>query len=108
MTANNQNLGKNFLRKSTNKGKKYMNPIQAHLLQPNSRKLAIHASCFECCGGINADDNKGVITEIKNCEITNCSLWNFRKYKNEKTLVRIETPASALDSSTKTNEVNQL
>jgi len=105
MTANNQNLGKIFPRKSTNKGKKYKNPIHISLLNPNSRKLAINAKCFDCCGGINSDDNKGVKSEIKNCEITNCSLHNFRPYKNEKSTDRLAS-ARALDSFTKTNEVN--
>ena len=88
---------------------KYKNPIQTHLLNPNSRKLAINAHCFDCCGGINADDNKGVKSEIKHCAVIDCSLFRFRPYQNKKALIRIETPASALDLSLKQNnhEVNK-
>ena len=85
MTAINQNLGKYLREKTANKGMKYKNPIQTHLLNPNSRKQAINAHCFDCCGGLNVDDNKGVKSEIKHCEIVNCSLWNFRPYKNNET-----------------------
>jgi len=101
---NNQNLGEYLHKKTANKGKKYKNPIQTHLLNSNSRKLAINAKCFDCCGGINSDNNKGIKSEIRNCEITNCSLYKFRPYKNEKAL-KVSTLASALDSSSRNHEV---
>ncbi len=85
MIAINQNLSLNLLEKAVNLGRKYKNPIQSYKLKPNSRKLAINAKCFECCGGNNSDDNKGVKAEIKHCSITDCTLYNFRPYKNKKT-----------------------
>ena len=103
MTTINQNLGKYLREKTANKGMKYKNPIQVSILNPNSRKHAIFAHCFDCCGGNISGDNTGVKSEIRNCEITNCSLHKFRPYKNEKAL-KVSTLASALDSSSRNHE----
>ena len=77
-----------------NTGKTYKTPIEHHLKNQNSRKHAIFAKCFDCCGGgFSTDDNRGVRNEIKSCPVTKCSLWNFRPYKTKepsKTLASTE------------------
>ncbi len=75
----------------------------------SSLRKAVNAKCWDCCGeGLTFPESKGVRVEIKNCQITNCSLYNFRPYKNnnnKKTTVRLH-PARGFHSSKRTNEVN--
>lgn len=77
----------------------------------SSLRKAVNAKCWDCCGGgLTFAESKGVRVEIKNCQVTNCSLFNFRPYKgnnHKKSTVRLQS-ARALHSSTRTNEVNQL
>ncbi len=107
MIATNQNLNLNLLLFSVNLGKKHNNPIQSYELKPNSRKLAINAKCFNCCGGNNSDDNKGVKAEIRHCPITDCSLYSFRPYKNKKTANTLARVAVSNLSIQQTQEVIQ-
>jgi hypothetical protein len=103
----NQNFSLNLLEKAVNLGKKYKNPIESHLLTPNSRKLAINAKCFECCGGNNSDDNKGVKAEIRHCSIKECALYNFRPYKNKETANTLARVAVSNLSIQQTYEVHK-
>lgn len=77
----------------------------------SSLRKAVNAKCWDCCGGgLTFKESKGVRVEIKNCQVTDCSLFNFRPYKNnkhKKTTVRL-SPARGFHSSKRTNEVNQL
>lgn len=52
--------------------------------KPNSRPLAIKVKCLDCCCGD--------MTEIKRCEIKDCSLWAVRPYKTdeEKAQLKLE------------------
>ena len=45
---------------------------------PNSRKIAIGAKCWDCVAG---DYHKHGIAEIRKCPITECALYKFRPYK---------------------------
>ena len=38
-----------------------------------TRSQAIRAKCLDCCCGY--------APEVKNCQVTNCPLWNFRMGK---------------------------
>lgn len=101
----NPNLSQKLRENPTNSGLKYKNPIQHHLDNPNSRKLAINAYCFQCCaGGFSTQQNQGVRKEIKLCPVTNCSLWIFRPYKSKEALID-STPASASNSFHRNSEV---
>jgi hypothetical protein len=94
----NQFKGVNSHENPINTGKTYKTPIEHYLDNQNSRKHAIFAKCFDCCGGgLSTDDNSGVRKEIKFCPVTKCSLWNFRPYKN-KIARKVSTLARAIDS----------
>lgn len=49
-------------------------PMQEHLENPTSLRLAINAQCYDCMG-------QGTPTEIRNCTATNCHLYPVRTYK---------------------------
>ena len=87
---------------------KFKNPIQVAGKNPKSRKLAIFAQCWNCCGGQNTATkfDTEVRRSIKQCEISDCPLYQFRQYTNKKAL-KVSTLASAFDLSVKQNsEVN--
>ncbi len=73
-------------RKATKSGLKRKTPIKVALKNPNSRKQAIFAYCWQCCGGQPEPTkfDKEIRREIRHCEITSCSLHHFRQYKNKK------------------------
>ena len=106
--ANNQNLATLKNRKSCSSKTTRLTHIQHALNNPNSRKHAMNAKCWDCCGGgLLQSESKGVRKEIALCTITDCSLWNFRPYKNEKAR-KVSTLARALDLSLQQNhEVNK-
>jgi hypothetical protein len=52
---------------------KPLNPEEKAIANPNSMKCAIAAKCWDCSCGQRE--------EIKTCEITDCSLYNFRPYR---------------------------
>lgn len=59
--------------------------------KPNSRPLSIKVKCLDCVGGD--------MTEIKRCQIKDCSLWAVRPYKTDeekahRRLERIESGCS--------------
>ncbi len=73
---NNQNLA---LQKNPNSGSSKTTRL-THI------KHAMNAQCWDCCGGgLTQSESKGVRKEIALCTITDCSLWNFRHYKNNET-----------------------
>lgn len=51
-------------------------PMQKHLENPTSLRLAINAQCYDCMG-------QGAPTEIRNCTAKNCHLYPVRPYRNE-------------------------
>ena len=82
--------------------------IEVALSKPNSRKYAIFAKCWDCCGGQPSKrNNKGVRAEIRNCEIYSCSLHQFRPYQTKKP-AKVAKQITGLDLSFKQNhEENQ-
>lgn len=56
-----------------------LDPLEKAKRNPNSRKLAINAKCYEC-QGCNADP--AVKWRIGNCEVEGCPLHPFRPYQN--------------------------
>lgn len=48
-------------------------PQERHIASPQSRAKAIHAKCWDCTGFQRE--------EIRQCTMTECSLYNFRPYK---------------------------
>lgn len=107
--ANNQNLALQKSRKSGSSKTNRLTHAQHALGNTKSLRKAINAKCWDCCGGgLTEAESKGTRKEIALCTITDCSLHYFRPFKNKKALIRIETPASALDLSLKQNhEVNK-
>src|SRR5690554_1398349 len=61
--------------------KKTKTPIEKAQDKPTSLRLAINAKCFDCVGcGFDPKPHN----EIRNCQITDCPLWNLRPYQNKK------------------------
>jgi len=89
-------------RKAAKSGLNRKTPIKVALKNPNSRKQAIFAHCWQCCGGQSEPTtfDKEVRREIRHCEITSCSLYHFRQYKNKKPAKTLASGAG-LDSSIK-------
>ncbi len=56
-----------------------LDPIERAIQNPNSRKLAVWAKCWDCSCFQK--------TEIRLCPIVKCSLYNFRPYKPKTKLV---------------------
>ena len=50
-------------------------PMQKHLENPTSLRLAINAQCYDCMG-------QGTPTEIRNCTATKCPLYPVRPYRD--------------------------
>ena len=50
---------------------KQLNPKERAALEPQSRKYAIKAYCWECSGNN--------LSEVTRCEYSGCPLYNFRK-----------------------------
>ena len=46
----------------------------------DTRKTAIEAKCWECCGG-SAEYVTGVRAAIRDCTAQRCPLFNWRPYK---------------------------
>jgi hypothetical protein len=96
-------MNKNFTPKTQYKALKTnlinKNPIKVSLQNLNSRKQAIFAHCWQCCGGQSepTDFDREVRREIRHCEITSCSLHRFRKYKQKKPVAL--AGGTGLDSS---------
>lgn len=66
------------------KAKPEYNLIKRAAKNPNSRRLAIHAACFECEGGDkNNLPDMGWQERIANCSIPNCPLFSFRPYQKK-------------------------
>ena len=108
--ANNQNLATLKNRESGSSKTNRLTHAQHALGNTKSLRKAINAKCWDCCGGgLTQSESKGVRKEIALCTITDCSLWNFRPYKNEKARARVRSHARALDLSLKQNnhEVNK-
>ncbi len=61
-------------------------PIKVATRYPNSRKHAIFAKCWDCCGGQyeNTPFDSEVKKSIKYCSMTSCLLHPFRNYKTKK------------------------
>jgi len=55
-----------------------LTPIEKAKRNPNSRKLAVDAKCYEC-QGFNADP--AVKWRIGNCQMDDCPLHNVRPYQ---------------------------
>ena len=101
----NQFKGGNSHKNPINTGKTSKTPIEHYLDNQNSRKHAIFAKCWDCCGGgLSTDDNSGVRNGIKLCPVTKCSLWNFRPYKTKEPVTLAKVPTGS-DSFTETSEV---
>jgi len=58
--------------------KRFSNPLD-RFKAIHTRLHAIHAHCYQCVG---AGTDSWWKTEIGNCQITECALWDFRPYKN--------------------------
>ncbi len=56
-------------------------PIEKAVENPKSLRLAINAKCFDCMG-CGFDGHPA--NEIRNCEISDCSLWPHRPYRKKK------------------------
>lgn len=54
---------------------KMLNPIEAAKANPKSRKKAIAAKCYDCCG-----NNR---QEVTLCEIADCPLWALRPWQRK-------------------------
>lgn len=52
-----------------------LDPIEKAKRDPKSLRKAINAKCWDC-----ACENR---TEIRDCEVKNCPLWNVRPYQPE-------------------------
>ncbi|MEZ5470662.1 MAG: hypothetical protein R3E90_02705 [Marinicella sp.] len=91
--TNNQNLGSFSTHKATKNKIKRLTPIKVATRHPNSRKHAIFAKCWNCCGGQyeNTSFDSEVKKSIKHCAVTNCALHPFRKFK---TKIPVQTLAS--------------
>lgn len=66
---------KNLLRIKNQSG---INPILKSKLNPKSKVMAIAAKCCDCVG---TSANPGWMTEIRQCPVTECPLYQFRPYK---------------------------
>ena len=58
------------------KGIKPPNPIERAKQNPNSRKLALIAFCYQCMGM-----ESGWRNEVRNCPSKNCPLFGLRPFK---------------------------
>ena len=55
------------------------NPMQKWQ-DKDTRKTAVDAKCWECCGG-SEDESEGVRGAIRDCTATNCPLHAWRPYR---------------------------
>ncbi|WP_223789629.1 hypothetical protein [Marinicella meishanensis] len=87
--------------KAAKLGLKRKTPIKVALQNPNSRKHAIFAHCWHCCGGVLevTKHDSEIRREIRECGIESCSLHKFRQYKSKKP--EALASGSGLDSSVK-------
>ena len=68
--------------------KKTKTPIEKAQDKPTSLRLAINGKCFDCVGcGFDPKSHD----EIRNCQITDCPLWNVRPYQNKKPVRSLAT-----------------
>jgi hypothetical protein len=54
-------------------------PLEKHLANPSSLRLAANAKCFDCVGGKNADN--GFVRAIRECGCSACPLYTVRPYQ---------------------------
>ena len=52
-----------------------LNPTEAAIADPTSRKKGISAKCYECCGFSKK--------EVTLCEMTDCGLWKIRPWQKK-------------------------
>lgn len=104
----NQNSGSNKPHKATKLKLKRPTPVTVAKRHPNSRKHAIFAHCWDCCGG-QAEATRfdsEVRKSIKQCSVIDCALYQFRQYKTKKPVTTLAS-GTGLDLSIKqTGEVN--
>jgi len=104
---NNQNLATPKSRESDSSKTIRLTHAQHALNNPKSRKNAMNAKCWDCCGGgLTEAESKGVRKEIALCTITDCSLHNFRPYKNKETANTLARVAVSNLSLQQNHEVN--
>jgi len=61
-----------------NTGRTMDDPIERYAKNPKSRKLAIYAKCWDCCG---AGTDSGTKATIGDCPVVRCALHPFRPFQ---------------------------
>lgn len=60
---------------------KIKNPIEKANENPKSLRFAINGKCWDCVGAGHDPNPRAV---IRDCRITDCTLWNVRPYQLKK------------------------
>lgn len=99
---NNQKSDLNNAHQATKLKLKRPTPIKVAMRHPNSRKHAIFARCWDCCGGQvgNTRFDSEVRKSIKQCSVSDCALYPFRQYKTKKPVTTLAS-GTGLDLSVK-------
>jgi hypothetical protein len=75
---------KQLIPEEKTRSKPEFNWLKKSRANPNSRKMAIAAACFQCFGGSEDDmPDEGWIKQIRTCTSPDCALYSHRPYKEK-------------------------